>query len=102
MSAPARMRLAGALVSAMHVALALAGELLVGVPGAWLLFGLCAVLSLAVALIAAPLLDPGRRGPGDGDDPSPPTGGDEPPEPPWWPEFERAFRAHADRRRSPA
>ncbi len=102
MSAPARMRLAGALVSAGHVVLALAGELLVGVPGAWLLFGLCAALSLVVALIAAPLLDPGRRGPGDGDDPPAPGGGEEPPDPPWWPDFEREFRAHADRRSAPA
>jgi hypothetical protein len=102
MSAPARMRLAGALVSAGHVGLGLAGELLVGVAGAWLLFGLCAAVSLVVALIAAPLLEPGRGGPGGGGDPPAPGGGDEPPEPPWWPEFERDFRAHAARRRAPA
>jgi hypothetical protein len=30
-----------------------------------------------------------------------PTGGSEPPEPPWWPDFEREFRDYAGRDRRP-
>jgi hypothetical protein len=65
------------------------------VPNAEVLFGLCAVLTLALSLITAPLLRPRRRDDGDGGigAPGPP---DDPP-PPWWPEFEREFRAYADR-----
>jgi hypothetical protein len=101
MTAPARMRLVGAVVSAGHLALALAGELVLGVPGAWLLFGLCALLSLVLSLLAAPLLAP-RRPPG-GDDGGAPSGGDDtPPDPPWWPDFERGFRAYEQRRRTRA
>jgi len=39
------------------------------------------------------LRTPGEGG-SRGDDPGP---GDEPPEPPWWPDFERAFRDYARR-----
>jgi hypothetical protein len=70
------MRTAGALVSAGHLACGLTGWLAFDLPGAMLLFGLCAALSLALALIASP--------------------------PPWWPHFERAFRAHAARQRTRA
>ena len=101
MPAPARMRLIGCAVSAAHAVLALLGELVAGVPGAGLLFGLCAAVSLAVALLAAPLLEP-RRPPGDEGDGPRPGGGGEPPEPPWWPDFERDFRAHVARRRTRA
>jgi hypothetical protein len=89
------MRAWGAVVSSGHVALAHAGWLLLGVPP-WF-FGGCAVVTLGVALLAAPQMDP-RRDDG-GDDGG--EGGDGPddPEPPWWPEFERDFRAYAAARR---
>jgi hypothetical protein len=89
------MRAWGASVSAGHVILGAFGWLVVGVPPYF--FAGCAVLTLAVALLAAPLL---RRGPDDGDDGGgsvraggPPSG-----EPPWWPGFEREFREYVERR----
>ena len=51
-----RMRIAGAAISAVHVACGLLGWLAFGVPGALLLFGICAAISLGLAVIAAPLL----------------------------------------------
>ena len=93
MSAPQRMRAWGAGVSAGYVVLAVAGAVL-HVPNADLLFGLCAVLTFALALIAAPLLRPRRGDDGDGGSGVPPP--DDPP-PPWWPEFEREFRDYVDR-----
>ena len=86
------MRTWGATVAAAHVSLGLAGWIVLGVPP-WF-FGGCAVLTLAIALVAAPLMRP-KRG-DDDDDGGPGRGGPEPPEPPWWPEFEREFRAYAD------
>lgn len=91
------MRLAGGLISALHLACGLAGWLVLGLPGAMLLFGLCAAVSLGLALVASPLM----QRPPDSD------GGigaarDAPPEPPWWPDFERDFRAYAARERSGA
>ena len=87
------MRAWGAGVSVGYAALGIAGAVL-GVPNAEVLFGLCAVLTLTLALVAAPLLRP--RG-GDDDDGGigavPP---DDPP-PPWWPEFEREFREYTER-----
>jgi hypothetical protein len=87
------MRVWGASVSAGHLVLGTLGWLLLGVPP-WFFAG-CAVLTLAVTLLAAPLLRrrPGDDGPGGGDG----AGGDPSPEPPWWPEFERGFRAYARR-----
>ena len=87
------MRAWGAGVSAGYAVLGV-GAYLAGIPGAELLFGLCAVLTLTLALIVAPLLKPGRRDDGDGGV-SPPRSPDEPP--PWWPEFEREFRDYAER-----
>jgi hypothetical protein len=88
------MRAWGAGVSAGYLVLAVVCALL-EVPNAELLFGLCAALTLTLALVTAPLLRP--RG-GDDDDgglgASPPP--DEP-EPPWWPEFERDLRDYTDR-----
>jgi hypothetical protein len=86
------MRAWGAAVSSGHLALGLAGWLVLGVPP-WF-FGGCAVLTLGVALLAAPLMRP--RGGGGGGGP----GGRGPhhPEPPWWPEFERDFRAYVETR----
>ena len=91
------MRLWGLAVAAIHVVLGLVGDFVLQVPSALLFFGLSAALTLAVALLTAPLLRP-RRPP---DDP----GGlrrDDPEPPPWWPEFERDFRAYARRPRTPA
>jgi hypothetical protein len=91
------MRLAGGLISAAHLACGLAGWLVLGLPGAMLLFGLCAAVSLGLALVASRLM----QLPPDGE------GGigaarDAPPDPPWWPDFERDFRAYAARDRSRA
>jgi hypothetical protein len=85
------MRIAGALVSAGHVACGLAGWIAFDLPGAMLLFGLCAALSLAVALIASPLM----RQPPDADGGIGAGERDAPPEPPWWPDFERELRDYA-------
>lgn len=93
MSAPQRMRAWGAGVAAGHVALGLIAAVVLGVPGSELFFGLCALSTLALSQLAAPLLRPR----GDDDDGREPPPGDDP-SPPWWPEFERAFRAHADER----
>lgn len=88
------MRAWGAGVSAGYAVLAVAGAF-AGVPNAEVLFGLCAVLTLALSFIAAPLLRPRRHDDGDGGI-SAPRAPDDPP-PPWWPEFERDFRAYAER-----
>ena len=92
MTAPQRMRAWGAGVSAGYVVLGVVGEAF-HVPRSGLLFGLCALVTFVLALVAAPLLRPRPHGQGDGGlgAPSP----DEPP--PWWPEFEREFRAYAER-----
>ena len=90
--------MAGALISAAHLACGLAGWIVFDLPGALLLFGLCAALSLALALIASPLM----RRPPDGDGGLGARDRGEPPEPPWWPDFEREFRAHVARDRTRA
>jgi hypothetical protein len=92
------MRVAGVSVAALHLACGLLGWLALELPGSMLLFGLCAVVTLVVALVTAPLLDPPPRNDGGTPDHS---GGDAP-EPPWWPEFERALREHCTRERSSA
>ena len=85
------MRAWGAAISSGHVCLGLAGWLLLGIPP-WF-FGGCALLTLGIFLLAAPLMRPRRDDDGDG------PGGWEPedPEPPWWPEFERELRDYANR-----
>jgi hypothetical protein len=88
------MRAWGAGVSAGYVALGVIGAVL-HVPSSEVLFGLCAVLTLGLSLITAPLLRPRRRDDGDGGIGPPRESGDPPP--PWWPEFEREFRAYAER-----
>jgi hypothetical protein len=93
MSGPKRMRAWGAGVSAGYAVLAVVGAVL-QIPNAEVLFGLCAVLTLTLALVTAPLLRPRRRDDGDGGIGARPP--DEPP-PPWWPEFEREFREYAER-----
>jgi hypothetical protein len=94
MSAPQRMRAWGAGVSVGYAALGIIGAL-AGIPNAEVLFGLCALLTLALSLITAPLLRPRRGDDGDGGI-TPPDDPDEP-EPPWWPDFEREFRDYAER-----
>jgi hypothetical protein len=88
------MRAWGAGVSAGYAVLGVSAALL-HIPGSGLVFGLCAALTLALSLIAAPLLEPRRRDDGDGGV-SPPAEPDYSP-PPWWPEFEREFRGYAER-----
>lgn len=93
MTAPGRMRAWGAGVSAGYVVLGVVGEAILHVPRSGLLFGLSALFTLVLALVAAPLLRPRRRDDGDG------GLGATPPDdsPPWWPEFEREFRAYSER-----
>jgi len=99
MSASQRMRAWGAGVAAGHVALGLIAAAVLGIPGSELFFGLCALSTLVLSQLAAPLLRP--RG-DDGHEPPPEPPADDP-SPPWWPEFERAFRAHVrERERSGA
>ena len=88
------MTLWGLAVSGGHVVLGLVGRLVLDVPGALLFFGLCAALTLAVTLVGARLVRPRRPPGGPG---RPPAGEPEPP--PWWPDFEREFRAYASRPR---
>ena len=92
------MRVWGGAVSAGHLVLGALGWLLLGVPP--MFFAGCAAVTLAVALLAAPLMAPrrddGEDGGGGGGGPDGPGGG----EPPWWPEFERDFRAYSEARRS--
>jgi hypothetical protein len=88
------MRASGAAISSGHLSLGLAGWLLLGVPP-WF-FGGCALLTLGVAMLAAPLMSPRDDGPdwgGGGTGPLP-----EDPEPPWWPAFERELREYLDAR----
>jgi hypothetical protein len=87
------MRAWGAGVSAGYVVLAIVGAAF-HIPNADLLFGLCAVLTLILSLMAAPLLRPRRSDDGDGGIAAPPP---DDPEPPWWPDFEREFRDHVER-----
>ena len=91
------MMLWGLAVSAGHVVLGLVGRLALEVPGSLLFFGLCAALTLAVALIGARLLRPQRPPGGPGR-----RRAGEPEPPPWWPDFERDFRAYASRPRTRA
>ena len=88
----------GLAISAGHVALGLVGRVALEVPGSLLFFGLCAALTLAVALIGAHLVRPRRPPP---EDPGGPPAG-EPEPPPWWPDFERDFGEYASRQRTRA
>jgi hypothetical protein len=87
------MRAWGAGISAGYATLGIAGAV-AGVPNAEVLFGLCALLTLTLALITAPLLRPRHDDDGDGGVRRPREPDDPPP---WWPEFEREFRDHAER-----
>jgi hypothetical protein len=86
------MRITGAAVSAAYATGGLIGWLAFGLPGALLLFGLCAAGSLGLALLSAPLLErPPRADGGLGSR----THDDPPSDPPWWPGFEEDLRAYA-------
>ena len=87
------MRAWGAGVAAGHAVLGVTATL-VGVHGTELFFGLCAAVTLVLAWLVAPLLQP--RG-GDDDDGGLGARPDDPKPPPWWPDFEREFREYADR-----
>jgi hypothetical protein len=89
------MRAWGTGVSVGYAVLGVIGSAVLHVPGSEVLFGLCALVTLVLSLLVAPLLRPVRRDDGDGGI-GPPRWPDEPP-PPWWPEFEREFRAYAER-----
>ena len=89
------MRAWGIAISSGHLCLALAGWLALGV-APWFFAG-CALLTLGITQLAAPLM---RPRPDDGDDGGHGPGrGPQDPDPPWWPEFEREFRAHVERAR---
>ena len=84
------MRAWGAGVAAGHVVLGVIATAVLNVPGAPLFFGLCALLSLVLSQVTAPLLRPRRDdGGGGSDEPEAP--------PPWWPEFERDFQDYVQR-----
>jgi hypothetical protein len=89
------MRAWGAAVSGGYAGLGVVGGVVLHVPGAEVLFGLCALVTLVLALVIAPLLRPRR--PDDGDGGIGARLPDRPPPPPWWPEFEREFRAYDER-----
>lgn len=86
------MRAWGAAISSGHICLGLAGWLWLGV-APWFFAG-CALLTLGIFLLAAPLMRPPRDG-GDDDGDGRDGSGPDDPEPPWWPEFEREFRDYA-------
>lgn len=92
------MRAWGAAVATGHLLLGAVAFWALGVPGSPLYFGLCAVLSLAVALLAAPWMTPRRPGDDDGAGGGGSGADDRPPPPPWWPDFEREFRDYAERK----
>jgi hypothetical protein len=91
MSPSQRMRAWGVGVSAGHLLLGTLGFVLLGVPPYF--FAGCAIVTFGGALLAAPLLAP--RGDDGGDDGGGGPRLPEDPEPPWWPDFEREFRAYA-------
>ncbi len=101
MSAARRALLIGLGAAGAHLVLALV------LPALVTFFVLCAVATLAAAAALAGVLgaadgadgDDGGGGDGGGPRPPRPDPGDEPA---WWPEFEAAFRAHADRGRTRA
>jgi hypothetical protein len=96
------MRVWGAGVAAGHVVLGVIAVAVLGIPGAELFFGLCAVSTLVLSQLAAPLLRP--RG-DDSDDGGDAGRGPDDDLPPWWPDFERDLRAYleaSDRDRAPS
>lgn len=102
-----RILLAGLGLATVHGVLAVLGLVVLGGGRLALFFGLCAVLTTALTIIARPLLEPpvggdggaGVEGGPGGDGPRGP-GPDRDPDagvPPWWPDFERDFWSHVER-----
>jgi hypothetical protein len=94
-----RFRLIGAAVAAVELTL---GALLVGT-NLEFYFWACAAASLALALIAGRFLETPPPGPDDdrrGGSPGPES--PVPPDPPWWPEFERRLREYSRESRDAA
>ena len=87
------MRAWGAGVAAAHVVLGVVATVVLHVPGAPLFFGLCALVTLVLSQVIAPLLRPR----GDDDDGDGGVVAPDPEPPPWWPEFEREFQDYVQR-----
>ena len=84
------MRAWGAGVAAGHIVLGVIATAVLDVPGSALFFGLCALVSLVLSQVTAPLLRPRRDdGGGGGEEPDAP--------PPWWPQFEHDFQDYVQR-----
>lgn len=96
-----RLLTSGLTVSLGQWGLAIASLAAMGLePTTWWL-GLSGVLTAAISVVAYRLLVRPPPDRDEGDDRGPAAGGpDDDPEPPWWPEFERAFREQAARPRS--
>lgn len=92
MSFAARILTGGLAVAAGHTVLAGVSLWALETPRLALWFGLTGAFTAALAVLAYRLIRrPGGEG-GGGTGPAPDPG-----EPPWWPGFERDFRAHAER-----
>lgn len=77
-------------MAAGHVVVGVIATAVLHVPGSPLFFGLCALLTLVLSQVTAPLLRPRRDDGGGG-------GGEPDAPPPWWPEFERDFQDYVQR-----
>jgi hypothetical protein len=87
------MRAWGAGVAAGHAVLGVVATVVVQVPGAPLFFGLCALVTVVLSQVTAPLLRPR----GDDDEGGGGVVVPDPEPPPWWPEFERDFHDYVQR-----
>lgn len=101
MSVALRLLTSGLATALGQWGLAIASLLAMGTePTTWWL-ALSGVLTAAISILVYRLLAGPPEAPEDGGDP--PSGGrDDEPDPPWWPDFERAFRDHVDRPQAPA
>lgn len=94
-TAATRLLAAGLATAGAQWALALASLVAMGPEPTTGWLAVSGVLTATVFVLTSRLLvrpEPPATGEGGGGPP-----GDDP-DPPWWPDFERAFRAHADRR----
>ncbi len=80
-------------MAAGHLVLGVIGTLVLHVPGAPLFFGLCALVTVVLSQLVAPLLRPRRNDDEGGGGVTVP----DPDPPPWWPEFERDFQDYVQR-----
>jgi hypothetical protein len=98
MTAPTRLLLGGAAVTAAEGAAGTAALVLLGPDRIALFLLVCAAATGAVSALVWRLTANAGRGPGDdGGGGSPTRGPDDPP--PWWPGFERDFWDHVERGR---